>query len=199
MRWPSGAARVIVASPRRSCRVTAPARLLAASLDLKPGQDIAPGDLADLLVDAGFSREDPADEHGEFALRGGILDLFPAGEAQPIRLEFIGDTIESMRRYDPATQRSIASIDRLVVVPLSDVLGDDRGATIFEYLSRAGDTRVIVSERDEVDANAQKLVAQVQHSYEGVGREGACVHLGAFSAAEIASPRRRVRASRSWG
>jgi transcription-repair coupling factor (superfamily II helicase) len=169
----SGAARVIVASAAALLpRVTAPARLLAASLDLKPGQEIAPTDLAELLVDAGFSREDPVDEHGEFALRGGILDLFPAGEAQPVRLEFIGDTIESMRRYDPATQRSVASIDQLVVVPLSDVLGDDRGATIFDYLARAGDVRMLVSERDEVDANAAKLVAQVQHSYEeAVGRE----------------------------
>src|ERR1019366_1814478 len=108
----SGTARVIVASAAALLpKVTAPPRLLAASLDLKPGQEIAPTDLAELLVDAGFSREDPVDEHGEFALRGGILDLFPAGEAQPVRLEFIGDTIESMRRYDPATQRSVASID----------------------------------------------------------------------------------------
>ena len=134
----SGTARVIVASAAALLpRVTAPAKLLAASLDLKPGQDIAPTDLAELLVDAGFSREDPADEHGEFALRGGILDLFPAGDAQPVRLEFIGDTIESMRRYDPATQRSIASIDQLTSCPLSDVLGDDRDATIFDYLARA--------------------------------------------------------------
>jgi transcription-repair coupling factor (superfamily II helicase) len=46
------------------------------SIDLKPGQDISPPDLAELLVDAGFAREDPADEHGEFAVRGGILDVF---------------------------------------------------------------------------------------------------------------------------
>ena len=98
---------------RRSCHASArPDRLLAASIELKPGQDIAPLDLAELLVDAGFSREDPVDEHGEFALRGGILDLFPAGEALPVRLEFIGDTIESMRRYDAATQRSIRPIDQ---------------------------------------------------------------------------------------
>ena len=169
----SGAARVIVASAAALLpKVTTPARLLAASLDLKPGQEIAPTDLAELLVDAGFSREDPADEHGEFALRGGILDLFPAGDALPVRLEFIGDTIESMRTYDPATQRSIASIDRLIVVPLSDVLAGQRDATIFDYLSRASDARIVVSERDEVDANAGKLVAQVQHSYEeAVSRE----------------------------
>src|SRR5262249_31312659 len=102
----SGVARVVVASAAALLpRVTAPGRLLAVSFDLKPGQDIAPTDLAELLVDAGFSREDPADEHGEFALRGGILDVFPAGDALPVRFEFVGDTIESLRTYDPGTQR----------------------------------------------------------------------------------------------
>ena len=122
-------------------------------MNLKPGQDIAPEDLAELLVDAGFNREDPADEHGEFARRGGILDIFPAGASHPVRLEFMGDTIETLRTYDPATQRSIAPIDQLTVVPLRDVLGDDRGATLLDYLAQARDVRVIVSERDEVDAN----------------------------------------------
>ena len=67
---------------------------MRASIVLRPGQDIAPNDLADLLADAGFSREDPVDEHGEFALRGGILDVYPPHESHPVRLEFIGDTIE---------------------------------------------------------------------------------------------------------
>jgi transcription-repair coupling factor (superfamily II helicase) len=162
-----GSARVVIASAAALLpRVTAPERMLAASLDLKPGQDIAPTDLAELLVDAGFTREDPADEHGEFAVRGGIVDIFPAGEAHPTRLEFIGDTIETLRTYDPSTQRSIAPTDQVAVVPLRDVLQDDRRATVFDYISRARESRVIVSERDEVDANATKLVEQIQHSYE---------------------------------
>src|SRR5438034_7509088 len=162
----SGIARVVVASAAALLpRVSSPNRLLGASLDLKPGQEIAPTDLAELLVDAGFSREDPADEHGEFALRGGILDVYPAGEAQPVRLEFVGDTIESLRTYDPATQRSIAPIDQVTIVPLRDILtagparipdtldagaeaaaeSFDRSATIFDYLARARDARVIIS------------------------------------------------------
>src|SRR5206468_6395577 len=109
-------------------RVTAPERLAAASLELKTGQDVAPTDLAELLVDAGFSREDPADEQGEFAQRGGIVDIFPAGETLPVRLEFIGDTIETLRTYDAGTQRSIAPIDQVSVVPLRDVLATASGA-----------------------------------------------------------------------
>ena len=162
-----GVARVVIASAQALLpRVTAPDRLLAVSLDLKPGQDIAPTDLAELLVDAGFSREDPADEHGEFAIRGGIVDIFPATETHPVRLEFIGDTIETMRTYDPSTQRSIAPIDQVSIVPLRDILSDDRSATIFDYLSRARETQIFISERDEVDANAKKLIEQIQRSYE---------------------------------
>ena len=135
-------------------------------MNLKPGQDIAPEDLADLLVEAGFNREDPADEHGEFARRGGILDIFPAGVSHPVRLEFMGDTIETLRTYDPGTQRSIAPIDQLTVVPLRDVLGDDRSATLLDYLAQARDVRIIVSERDEVDASVAKLLEQLQHGYD---------------------------------
>jgi transcription-repair coupling factor (superfamily II helicase) len=180
----SGTARVVVASAASLIpRVSSPDRLRAASIDLKPGQDISPTDLAELLVDAGFTREDPADEHGEFAVRGGIVDIVAAGDAPPVRLEFIGDTIETLRTYDPATQRSVAPIDQLIVVPLRDVLALptarptpdgtelDRSATLFDYVSRARDARVVVSERDEVDTHVTKLLEQLQHSYEeAVGR-----------------------------
>ena len=199
----TGTARVVVASAAALLpRVSAPARLLGASIDLKPGQDIAPTDLAELLVDAGYSREDPADEHGEFAVRGGILDVFPAGESQPVRLDFIGDTIESLRTYDPATQRSIAAIDQLTIVPLRDILCSglksratadatqdvgqdfgaadlDRTATLFDYLARARDVRIILSEHDEIAANLTKLVAQLQHSYEEVAPAAAAEREGA--------------------
>src|SRR6266516_4601172 len=161
-----GTARVVIASAAALLpRVTAPERLLAAALELKPGQDISPTDLAELLVDAGFTREDPADEQGEFAVRGGIVDIFPAGESHPVRLEFIGDTIETLRTYDPSTQRSILPIDQIAIVPLRDVLNDDRRATVFDYFARAKSSRIIVSEHDEVEAQAIKLLEQVQRSY----------------------------------
>jgi transcription-repair coupling factor (superfamily II helicase) len=161
-----GTARVVVASAAALLpKVTAPARLLAAAMELRPGQDIAPDELAELLVDAGLSREDPVDEHGEFTVRGGIVDIFPAGDAHPVRLEFVGDTIESLRNYDPSTQRSTAAVDQVEIVPLRDVLNDDREATVFDYLARAKGARVIASERDEVETHALKLLEQVQRSY----------------------------------
>ncbi len=162
----TGTARVIVASaPSLLPRVSSPKRLMNASIELKPGNEIAPTDLGELLVDAGFTREDPADEHGEFAIRGGILDVFPANEAEPIRLEFIGDTIETLRTYDPSTQRSIHPIDQLMIVPLSDVLGDDRDGTVFDYLSRMPDSRIVISEPEETRAAFNRLAEQMQRSY----------------------------------
>jgi transcription-repair coupling factor (superfamily II helicase) len=187
-------ARVIVASAAALLpRVSAPDRLLHASIDLRPGQEISPADLGELLVDAGFSREDPADEHGEFAVRGGIVDVYPAGEAQPVRLEYIGDTIESLRRYDPATQRSVQAVDQIQIVPLRDILSVgsrkespqnvdhpestldtfDRSATFFDFLTRAKESQIFLSESDEVEANLVKLSEQIQHSYEeAIGRAG---------------------------
>jgi transcription-repair coupling factor (superfamily II helicase) len=182
-----GTARVVVASAAALLpRVSPPDQMLASAVELKPGQDIDPADLASRLVDAGFSREDPADQHGEFAVRGGIVDVFPAAATHPVRLEFIGDTIESLRTYDPSTQRSIAAIDQVSIIPLRDVLAGpkpsaasdtaaqdvvqgvspaDRSATLFDYLAFAKDSQIIVSERDEVDANVAALFEQVQDSY----------------------------------
>src|SRR5262249_44047177 len=143
-------------------------RLQNASVDLKPGVDIAPSDLAELLVDAGFTREDPADERGEFALRGGILDIYPAGGSAPVRLEVLGDTIEAPRTHDPGTQRSVAPVRQLTVVPLLDRLGDDRSASLFDYLARAKESRILVSEPDEVRTNLDKHAEQTQRSFDEV-------------------------------
>jgi transcription-repair coupling factor (superfamily II helicase) len=163
----SGSARIVVASAGALLpRISAPARLLNASVELRPNQDIAPADLGELLIDAGFRREDPADEHGEFAIRGGIVDVYQAGDVQPVRLEFIGDTIESLRTYDPATQRSTQPIDQLTVIPLRDVLGDDRSATLVDYLARVKTPRIIVSERDEIETQAQKQIEAVERSHQ---------------------------------
>ncbi|HEV8680109.1 MAG TPA: transcription-repair coupling factor [Stellaceae bacterium] len=82
----------------------------------------------------GYFRTDTVREPGEFAVRGGIVDLYPAGAATPIRLDFFGDTLESLRRFDPLTQRSIGPLDRFTLHPVSEVLLDD--AAIQRFRSR---------------------------------------------------------------
>ncbi len=159
----TGAARVLVASAASLLpRLSLPGNLEAAAIDLKPGLDLDPVALGDLLADAGFTREDPVDEHGEFCVRGGIVDFFPAGAENPIRVEFFGDTIESIRRYDSATQRSVGVLDQAPVVPLTEKSGS---ATIFDYLPAGRDLSLLVVEEEEVARQASKLMEQLRQSY----------------------------------
>ncbi|HSL22605.1 MAG TPA: transcription-repair coupling factor [Vicinamibacterales bacterium] len=169
----TGQARIVIASAAGLLpRVSAPARVISTSMELATGIDISPLDLGALLAEAGYTREDPVDQHGEYCVRGGVVDFFPAGDDFPVRIEFIGDTIESIRRYDPTTQRSIETLDRAGVMPLRDQLDDaidvggDRSATLLDYLARGSDWAVFVSEPEEVGARAAKRVEQIQASYQ---------------------------------
>ncbi len=94
-------------------------------LTLGPGGHIPLDRLQSFFRNNGYFRTDTVREPGEFAVRGGIVDLYPAGAAQPIRLDFFGDTLESLRSFDPLTQRSTGAIDSFVLRPVSEVLLDD--------------------------------------------------------------------------
>ena len=116
----TGTARLVVASAQALLpRLTPAARLRDAGLTVKSGDDISPVDLGDRLVEAGYTRQDPTDEPGEFSVRGGVVDVFPPGARQPVRLEFVGDTVESLRTYDPSSQRSTGGIDQVQIIPLA--------------------------------------------------------------------------------
>ena len=126
------------------------------------GVEVDPLALADILVSGGYERQDPVDEHGEFSVRGGILDVFPAGEAAPVRVEFIGDTIESIRRFDPGTQRSIETLDQFQIVPVREPEDADGAAagprhTVFDYLRASKALRVALSEPDDVRGQVEKV------------------------------------------
>jgi transcription-repair coupling factor (superfamily II helicase) len=164
----TGTARVVVASARALApRLSAPGRLAAAGLVLRPGTEIAPTDLSDYLALGGFAPEDPVDEHGEFCVRGGVVDVFPAAEEQPIRLEFIGDIVESVRRYDAATQRSLTALDQVTVSPQRELLPEadddpdrvDRTATIVDYVRLSGATPLLF-ELDDIGERGRALEAQ---------------------------------------
>jgi transcription-repair coupling factor (superfamily II helicase) len=160
----TGSARIVIASGAALLpRLSAPGRLTDIGLTLHPDDEISPTDLADRLAAAGYRREDPTDTPGEFSARGGVVDFFPAGAKFPIRAEFIGDNIESLRIYDPGTQRSIEPIDQAAIVPLNEAV-EDRDATVLEYLAGARPA-VLVSEPDEVKATVLKLRDQIDASY----------------------------------
>ena len=179
----TGTARLIVASAAALLpRVSPPARLLRASIELRSGTEIAPQALADLLVDAGFTREDPVDEHGAFAIRGGIVDIFPAGDAEPVRMEFVGDMVESLRRFDPATQRSTGATDYLLVAPVRERFdGDDAALSVTEFLGAGGRVRLLVSEHEQVDQQGRRVRDQLEASFTDASARG---HVPALPPAE---------------
>ncbi len=91
------------------------------SLSAAPGNALSMDKVIEWLTINGFLRASTVNETGEFALRGGILDLFPPGLPFPVRLDFFGDTLESIRSFDVETQRSLAQLRSLDLVPMSEV------------------------------------------------------------------------------
>ncbi len=90
------------------------------ALELKSGDELAPEDLAEHLLKVGYERAEPVSAVGQISVRGGILDVFPPETAWPVRVEFFGDSIESLREFDPGTQRSRQSISSTSLLPLSE-------------------------------------------------------------------------------
>jgi len=169
----TGTARLIVTSAAALLpRVSSPERLLRASIAITTGTEIEPQALADLLADAGFTREDPVDEHGAFTVRGGIVDVFPAADAEPVRIEFVGDMVESLRRFDPATQRSTAATDQVLVVPLRERFEDEpESGSMLDFLAVRG-ARLVVSEHEQVVEYARKVRGQLDSSYRDAAARG---------------------------
>ena len=107
-------------------RVPHPDFIRKLSLTLRPGQEIGFEEVQQRLLNLGFQRVSTVTEPGEFAPRGGILDFFPAGRPTPVRLDFFGDEIESVRAFDPLTQRTDQPIKGVVLGPVHEfVLNDD--------------------------------------------------------------------------
>ncbi|MBA4748959.1 MAG: transcription-repair coupling factor [Sphingopyxis sp.] len=115
-------------------RTLTPFRVRQLAAGLKPGARIDRDALVELLVANGFSRVDTVADQGEFAVRGGIIDLFPAGEATGIRVDFFGDEVESLRRFDPADQRSQGALDGFTLLPATETLLDE--ASIKRFRTR---------------------------------------------------------------
>ena len=113
-----------------------------AALALRPGQMVDIANIVTWLEANGFMRTSTVRENGEYAVRGGILDLFAPGAEAPVRLDFFGDTLETIRAFDPDTQRTTSQAQNLDLVPLSEVLFNEETIRNFRagYRSAFGAT-----------------------------------------------------------
>jgi transcription-repair coupling factor (superfamily II helicase) len=112
---------VLVTSVRAAAvRLHAPQRLLSSCLELKIDDSYVPEELRRHLQQAGYVEDDPVTDTGEFSLRGGIVDVFPPNLNHPVRLEFFGDSLDSLRTFDPDTQRSVAEIKSVQIIAMRE-------------------------------------------------------------------------------
>ncbi len=91
------------------------------SLTLRKNDDMAPDLVLEQAIDWGYVRMPAVSQPGEISRRGDILDIFPPGYERPLRLEFFGDTLEDIRLFDGGTQRSIASVEEIILLPVAPV------------------------------------------------------------------------------
>ena len=135
---PRGPQLVVTTLNALTQRTLTPFRVRQLVAKLAPKERIAIQRLADMLQTNGYVRTDTVHDRGEFAIRGGIVDLFPGGEEQPLRLDFFGDEIETVRRFDPADQRTTGSVNGFTLLPASEALLDEE--TIKRFRGRYRET-----------------------------------------------------------
>ncbi len=112
-------------------RVPARDVLASASFSARVDHQLDVDKLRGFLVRMGFSQSPTVMEPGDFAVRGGIIDIFPPGETGPVRLDLFGDVLDGARRFDPVTQRTTEKLTGIDLAPVSEVLMDEASITRF--------------------------------------------------------------------
>ena len=118
----ASASGVVVASVRSAIQRLSPSP--RAPLTLSPGDEVDLDSLAATLVDLGYSRTDRVETRGEFAVRGGIVDVFPAQAEAPVRLDYWGDRLDEIRTFSVSSQRSEEAVESLVAYPSRELRPD---------------------------------------------------------------------------
>src|ERR1043166_2165587 len=120
---------------REATRRSTPRACRGPTLRSTPGDSLDRELLIEALEKAGYERTDTVVEVGQWSVRGGIVDVFSPAQTAPARLEFFGDEIESIRLFDPTSQRSSATLDELLVLPLhEDGASAEAGRGLLDYL-----------------------------------------------------------------
>ena len=117
-------------------KVPAQAVLRESSFSARVDHQIDEGRLRAFLARMGYSQAPSVVEPGDYAVRGGIIDVWPPGHRAPVRLDLFGDVLDGLRRFDPATQRTTDKIERLELAPVSEVVLDDEAITRFRQAYR---------------------------------------------------------------
>ncbi|MBL8017953.1 MAG: hypothetical protein JNK43_11825, partial [Ignavibacteria bacterium] len=137
-------------------------------LSVSPGAEIDFEEFVTRLNSYGFTRKKMVEEENDFAVRGGIVDIYPENLRQPVRLEFFGNTVESIREFDLATQRSIAKINGVEILPSVEALDEMQSPheKLINYLKP--DTFILLDEPDLIKKDNEDIYfasVKYQRSY----------------------------------
>lgn len=136
----------LLVCPLQAClqKVPPPSQIKNTCRHIKKGDEISFTAFQELLASLGYRRNAVAADKGEFAIRGGIIDIFPLSATDPIRIEFFGDVIESIRQYDPISQKSIGKRDAFFLAPASESALLDSTEKLSTILDYVGNDALIV-------------------------------------------------------
>ncbi|TVQ08273.1 MAG: transcription-repair coupling factor [Balneolaceae bacterium] len=144
-------------------KIAPPSIFSESTILVKKGEEIEPGRLIEKLVGQKYDSVNFVERPGEFASRGGILDVFPFTGDYPVRLEFFGNEIDSIREFDPDSQRSVSFRDEVRLVPNINSLVTSGRQSLFEYLP--ADTSVVLVNDALVTANFRNLIDEASEAY----------------------------------
>ena len=165
----AGGAQVICASVSGLIQRTIPPETLRrAAFSIRDGSEAAMEDVIDALVRCGYSRTDQVEGPGQFAVRGGILDFFSPFESEPVRVEFWGDTVDSMGHFSVSDQRRTDAVERCTILPAAETLPSlcEGGAAALRDELEKWAARY---ERRRSSESAQKAAATIRSDAEKLG------------------------------
>lgn len=149
----------VVCSVQAACQMTMPpAELQARTMRIAAGDELQIESIEQALSAAGYTRYDQVDGTSQFAVRGGILDIFPPGAAEPVRIEFWGDTVDSISSFDLSTQRRTGNLRSIEITPSAEVLfsSNEKMAEQIDALAAALKGKAIKA-REKLYADSARL------------------------------------------
>ena len=150
-------------------KVLSPLDLKESVFSLSIGEEVSRDRLVNFLHESGYTSVRIVEERGDFSLRGAIIDIYTPFYEEPLRLEFDGDRLESIRRFETETQRSITNgvMKNAILLPAKDIskdFSDQPLATLFDYLN--GNGTVFIDEEDAVQREAETFTHLIKEHYE---------------------------------
>ena len=147
---------VIATVEEASQYVVSPQYVISQSIHLEVSQSVERNELLEALVKIGYERVDQVEQRGHFSVRGDIFDIFPVNSDDPIRIEFFGDEIDTMRHFSVDTQRSIEIIDAYTVTPFF-LTNDEADSTLLSY---AKEGLIIYDEPVRIQESLKKFLKE---------------------------------------